>query len=215
MKNKVAIIVYHKNANKIYPEHWIEQFRKSIYDQTYDKFDIMEINYGMDDFRIFTDSSFLCLKKDSFVDVMNEMISACFKLGYKYVFNTNVDDFYSPIRVEKQLEALEAGYDLVSSNFALVDTSGGIMNTHEFQNLSINAELNKDHNIICHPVVAYSKKFWANNRYVPGEVPFEDLKLWQRSIADNKFIILPDTLCYHRIHGNMVSGENTNRNEII
>lgn len=204
---KVALICYHKNINKIYPHSWINKFRNSILDQTYKQFDIYELNYGGGEERIFKNSSYTSTKFNTFVDAMTFQLDMLFSKGYDYVFNTNSDDYFSLDRIEKQLVYLKKGYELVSSNFTLVEKDKEI-HSHRFHHLDIKRELQKGHNIICHPAVAYSKDFWRKNRYNASEIPFEDLKLWQRAINNSRFAILPDNLCYHRIHENSVCKSN-------
>lgn len=201
---KCALISYHKNASKIYPNNWIDKYRDSIINQTYKDFDIYECDYGAGSGRIFNSPYYLSKNFETFVDCMNFMITHCFDNGYDVVFNTNVDDYYSLDRIEKQLFCIKKGADLVSSNFCLVDENDNITHTHSFDKLNIRKEINRNHNIIAHPSVAYSKRFWNSNKYNPKEIPREDLFLWKRAIKENNFVILPDVLLYHRIHNNSV-----------
>jgi hypothetical protein len=54
-----------------------------------------------------------------------------------------------------------------------------------------------------------SKKFWEGNRYVPDEIPREDLLLWKRAVNNGyKFYIHPDELLFYRLHENQVTGNN-------
>lgn len=201
---KIALIVFHKNADKIYPKKWIDDFRDSILNQTNQNFDILELCYSDDYFNIFDNSIFTKTTYDNHAQAMNRLIDIAFDVySYDYAFITNVDDIYSLDRIEKQLPYLEQGYDIVSSNFSLFNDEG-VFHTHEFDKLDIKKELSKNHNVICHPVVAMSKNFWRSNRYYPHELPVEDLRLWQRSINSFRFIILPDVLCFHREHPNGV-----------
>lgn len=200
---KVALICYHKNIHKIYPHSWINKFRNSILGQTYKEFDIHELNYGGTHERIFKGSEFVSSFFENFVDAMSWQLDQLFESEYEYVFNSNCDDYFSLDRIEKQLVYLKNGYELVSSNFTLVEKEKEI-HTHRFHHLDIKRELQKGHNIICHPSVAYSKDFWRKNRYNSKEIPAEDLRLWQRAINNSSFVILPDNLCFHRIHENSV-----------
>ncbi len=213
---KIAVICYHKNAEKIYQKRWIEQYRNCILLQRYYGFDIMECNYGGGDFRIFggDDTFFFKEKSQTFVHCMNYLLNKCFnELGYDYVFNTNVDDLYSLDRISKQIDCLQDGNDLVASNFTLMNEKGKEYHRHSFQYLDIESELTKDHNIIGHSSVAYSKKFWGTgSKYNPAEIPYEDLKLWKRSVAKGDRIkILPEYLMYQRIHSNAVCRNENNR----
>lgn len=202
--SKIAVLVYHKNALRIYPEDWIIAFKQSIDKQTFVEFQIFEVNYGGDKFRIFPDSYFESVEMPTFVHALNYLLDKVFSSGYDYAFNTNVDDENDIGRIGAQLPFLIDGFDIVSSNFALVE-NGQIIKYQNFHELNIQEELNKNHNPICHPVIAYSKKFWESNRYVPEEIPFEDMNLWKRAIVTgSRFVILRDTLLYHRLHQNSI-----------
>lgn len=201
--SKIALLAYHKNIKNIYPSDWVEQYKHSILNQTHQDFDIFEQNYGGEKNRIFENSIFESIEMPTFVHALNYLMDKCFSSGYNYVLNSNCDDWFSLDRIEKQIPYLEAGYDLVSSNFALVQDNQ-IIKYHQFHNLNIQEQLDQNHNIICHPCAAYSRNFWTHNRYLPEEQPFEDIKLWQRAIKHSKFYIVEDNLLFHRIHPNSV-----------
>jgi len=207
---RIALIAYHKNIDKIYPKEWIDKFRDSILNQTYSEFDIYEVEYGGGENRIFENSIYESRPFENFVYAMNYLLDKCFKrLGYDYVFNTNVDDFYATNRIEKQLKFLKDGYDLVSSNFSLIDENDKEVHRHYFDKLNLGSELGRNHNIIAHPSVAYSRKFWLNTKgYNPNEIPYEDLKMWKREFKKNRFIIIEDNLLLHRVHEGAVCKSN-------
>lgn len=200
---KCAFIAYHKNAATIYDKKWLEEYKYSVLNQTYKEFEIFELNYGGDDFRIFENSNFHSKQFPTFVHGLNYLLDCLFFMGYDCVANSNCDDTYSLNRIEKQIEYIEDGYDVVANNFALVE-DGQIFHKHYFDKLDIATELSNNHNIISHPSIMYSKLFWTKNRYVPEQQPMEDLMLWQRAIKNSKFVILPDFLLYHRLHTNSV-----------
>lgn len=207
---KVALMSYHANVYELYPEDWLKDYSNSIKNQTFKDFDIFEVNYGQGFGMIFFKSIFQSKKFPTFVHCMNWMLDVLFKeKGYDYVFNSNVDDAYDPTWIDRTLTQIQKGYDIVSCNFKLFDERG-IFHTHNFQLLNIRNELRKNHNIICHPGVCYSKNFWLNNnRYDPQEIPYEDMKLWQRAINNNqRFYILPQHLVLHRVHNNSVCKSN-------
>jgi hypothetical protein len=201
---KTAIISYHKNINQVYERSWIEGYKRSILWQSKKNIPVFELNYGGSLERIFEDSYFESVDMPTFVHAMNYLIDKVFSGGYDCVFNSNADDLYHSEWVESTLDYIEAGYDLVSCNFHLFDNMG-ITHTHQFSELNIEKELGRNHNIICHPGVCYSKEFWSKNRYVPEEIPFEDRELWKRAIKNSKFIIQSEHLCYHRVHDNSVT----------
>src|SRR3972149_11493279 len=130
---KSGLIVYHKNIQQIYPANWIEKFKESILAQTYQDFEVYECNYGGDNFKIFKDSKFYLSTTEfkNFVEAMNFLLDHCFNNeNCDYVFNTNCDDYFSADRIEKQLIALNNGYDIVASNFALINEDGKETHRH-------------------------------------------------------------------------------------
>lgn len=201
---KIALLSYHSKADKIYPSEWVDQYKQSIINQTYKNFDIIESNYEGSDYRIFENSKFDSIKTTNFVDTINRLLDECFfELEYDFIFNSNVDDYFSLDRIEKQLPYLEKGFDIVSSNFCLVKDNI-IVRHHKFHDLDIYTNLSNNHNIIGHACVAYSRRFWENNKYVPEQQPLEDMMLWQRAIKNSRFIILEDNLLFHRLHSESV-----------
>ena len=207
---RVALMSYHKNLT-MYPESWIDEYRSSVLDQTYRKFDIYEVDYGASGNRIFQPKAYLNQTFESFNHVQNFLLDFLFDDGYDAVFNSNVDDKYSLSWIEKMVEQIKKGYDLVSCNFLLFDEERLIHKHENFHTLNIEKELAYDHNPICHPAVCYSRKFWERgNRYNPDDVANknEDMRLWQRAIKNSRFIILKENLCYHRIHQNSVCHSN-------
>lgn len=200
---KVALISYHKNAHKIYPQEWIEAYSNSILSQTVQP-DIHELCYGGTGL-VFWKSKFFKIKNfNTFVHAMNWMLDELFSDGYDCVANSNLDDVYDKEWIEKSIKYIGKGYDLVSCNFHLIDKDGKVYHTHNFEKLNIEEELKKNHNVICHPGVLYSKNFWERNRYIPEEIPFEDRELWKRAIKNSKFFIQPEHLVFHRVHDNSV-----------
>jgi hypothetical protein len=195
---KLAVIVFHSELTQ-YPKQWILDFSESILNQTYTDFDILELNYSGGEERIFASSIYEIIKLNNHAEAMNYLIDKAFASGYDFVFNANADDVFALDRIEKQLPYLEQGYDIVSSNFSLFNDKG-VFHTHRFDKLDIRRELERNHNVICHPVIAMSKHFWSYNRYKPELIPLEDMRLWQSSIRSFRFIILPDVLLYHREH---------------
>lgn len=220
---KLGVIFFHKNIRSIYQERWIDKCKETILNQTVGEFSIYEINYGEDDFSLFEDFKFvnphifLSEEKTNHAEAMNTIIDLAFEGGCDYVFNTNLDDYYELNRFEKQIEFLDQGYDIVSSDFCYVKEIEGSDVIINFLNIKkagdIESNLKKDNNIIAHPCVAYSKKFWESNRYNPEEIPSEDMLLWRRGIeAGFKFHICDEVLLNYRLHQNQVTGDNAHLN---
>src|SRR5574339_1108928 len=174
---KVGLICYHSNIYKIYPSSWIDKYRDSILNQTFKDFEIYEVDYSMGYDHIFNHSISFVDEFPTFVHTMNWILEVAFQ-DCDCVFNTNCDDYYNPKWIEYTLKQIRRGYDLVSCNFKLFNEKG-IYHVHNFELKNIKRELDRGNNIICHPGVCYSKRFWERgNRYIPEEIPREDLLLW-------------------------------------
>lgn len=200
---KIALFCYHANAKALYNDEWIQQYKNSILNQTYSDFAILEHNYDGGDFRIFKNSYFESVKMPSFVYALNYLLDKALNGGFDYCLNSNADDFYTLNRIEKQLPYLKSGFDIVSSNFSLVQDDK-VTKQNRFHEMNIAQQLSNNHNIVAHPCVGYSRKFIENNRYVPDEQPAEDMMLWKRTCGQYRFIILEENLLFHRIHNNAV-----------
>jgi len=215
---RCGVIFYHKNIFKIYNRRWVEKCVSSIIDQTIQDFTIYEVNYGGDGISLFSGIQnlrqkifFTNCEMNNHAEAMNFIIDIAFQNGEDFIFNTNLDDYYSLDRMEKQIEALEMGFDVVSSDFCYMREVEGEDEVFVHKNIlqfgSISENINKNHNIIAHPAVAFSKRFWSDNRYSPSEIPEEDLFLWKRAIDKGyKFYIHPEELLFYRIHQNQITG---------
>jgi hypothetical protein len=217
---KLGVIFFHSNIRFLYSDVWIEKSFRSMIDQTIGDFTIYEINYGGDTYTIFDgldiqqDKKFYSQKLENHAEAMNFIIDQAFEDGCEYVFNTNLDDFYSLNRIEKQLGFLNQGYDIVSSDFCYIKEIEGSDVVTRFLKIKkhgdIKSNLERKNNIIAHPCVAYSKKFWESNRYNPEEIPEEDMLLWRRGIESGfKFHICDEVLLNYRLHSNQVTGDNS------
>lgn len=203
---KAAVIIFHKNVQR-YPQEWVRQCVESLENQTFHGWiDVFELNYGCESVYVHPDSKIFSIELNTHAHAHNLLLDEVFKQDYDCAFNVNIDDYYAPTRFEKQMAAIEAGYDVVSSNFYRVDANNNVIGTFKFDHLDPVAEARKGHNIIAHPVCCYSRNFWLNcSRLNPAEIPADDFELWKRSYGKFKFTILPEFLLYQRIHDFNVS----------
>lgn len=206
---KVAVIFYHKNILDIYNRKWIDECVDSIKAQTFQKFDVFELNYGGDK-KMFAhgikrDYSHFNMVLGNHIEAMNFLYDYLFlECGYDIVFNTNMDDYYEPTRFERQIEAIEKGWQLVSSNFNYINETGLIKKMDMVKCGDIGRNLTKNHNVIAHPVVAIHKSFWTIK--YKNLIGYEDLDLWKRAYTHGKkMLILPDYLLNYRIHSNQIT----------
>lgn len=211
-----AVILYHANHEK-YPKKWVDDCMMSIRKQTKLQM-VIELDYNGGTTPIY-DGSYFFSKKLDYTEsdkatgrhtghslAHNWLCRKAVELGCDYVFNTNIDDFYHFERIEKQLEYLEQGYDVVSCNMTQIDEENRVLRQDIlFSQMDIKEHARKGHNIIAHPACAYSKNFIQNSGLLNAfEVPKDDFELWKRS-EKFKFVIAPYTMLYYRLHTNNVS----------
>ena len=219
---KKGVILFHSNIRNIYDYRWVSKSVDTMINQSDNDFIFYEINYGDDDESVIPEDcniekKFWSMKLSNYAEAMNFILDKAFEDGCDYVFNTNLDDYYDSSRVTSQLEMMiNEDYDILSSDFCYIeeqihnqivtDEIKFFIDIHRYG--SIKENLRISHNVIAHPAVCYSKKFWMdlNNKYDITKVPEEDMDLWIRSIERGyKFGIHKNVLLYYRIHGNQVS----------
>ena len=224
-----AIIIFHKNVLTYYKHKWIIKCLESIKNQTYQDFDIFELDYSDNNpvsvikhFDIMTDKKLFYynkpMKDHSYA--MNFLFDKVFlKHKYKYCFMVHIDDFYDLKRMEIQIKFLKKfQFDMISSNMYYIDENDNITkkfilsyryNPNDNINDIISYEqeyiktklLKLNDNIIAHPSVCYTKRFWLSIRPYKNIVPIEDFDLFKRASKKNlKIHIINKFLLYYRIH---------------
>jgi len=136
---------------------------------------------------------------------MNHILDKAFVMEKcDVVFNVNLDDIFHIERFALQLKAVEEGAELVSNNFQIIEEVNGVDILGKemiFHNLDIKAEQERGHNVLCHPSICYTGKFWRENKYYKtNELGFEDFTLWKKAVTKGVNIrILDQILCYYRM----------------
>jgi hypothetical protein len=210
---KKGVIVFHANIREIYKPAWIRKSIESMMDQTRSDLTYYEINYEGDDYSVLEnykcEKKFWSIKLSNHAHAMNFILDRAFE-DCDIVFNTNLDDYYHPQRVERQIEAMQQGYHLVSTDFCYIeekeigDVVTRMMNIPHQGDIGYNFFM-KNNNIIAHPSVCMNKEFWRTNKYDASLVPQEDFDLWKRAYQlGYKIHIIPQVLLYYRIHPKQV-----------
>jgi hypothetical protein len=203
---KSAVIIFHKNIDTYYPKEWWLKCYDTIRNQHNVTFDVFELDYGGTNRQTYECSFFRSENLGNHALAHNYLLDWVFSLDYDCAFNVNIDDWYALGRFETQLSWIEKGYDVVSSNFYRVNSDESVKQTFTFHNRDMVKEAQKNHNILAHPVLCYSRNFGLNaEKLIPSEIPADDFSLWKKSYGKFKFIILPDYLLFQRIHDNNVS----------
>jgi hypothetical protein len=188
---KCAVIMFHKNLKKIYKWRWINKSVTTILNQTYQNYDIFEINYGNEDYSIFSDIEtnkkihFYKESCETHTEAMMFLLDKCFnEYNYDIVFNTNLDDYYHKDRFTKQIKCINDGYKLCSTFMTYIteendddkimfewDSNRYGFNQNDFisKNNStyidienIKRQLDNNHNIFNHPNICYTKEYWQS-----------------------------------------------------
>jgi len=203
---KSAVIIFHKNIDTYYPKEWWMKCYDTIRNQYNVTFDVFELDYGGTNRQSYEGSFFRSENLGNHASAHNYLLDWVFSLDYDCAFNVNIDDWYALGRFETQLPWIEKGYDVVSSNFYRVNSDESVKQSFTFHNRDIVKEAQKNHNILAHPVLCYSRNFGLNaEKLIPSEIPADDFSLWKKSYSKFKFVILPDFLLFQRIHDNNVS----------
>ena len=103
---KVCCVIYHSKIFTTYKEDWIIKCLKSIYLQTYKRYDIIELCYDNSDNSLikmlknkglFNTNRLLFLNKEmkNNIEAENYIFNYAFnKLNYDVCININIDDYY-------------------------------------------------------------------------------------------------------------------------
>lgn len=219
-QSKHLVIFYHRDIVGLYKQHWIDKCILSIANQTMKDFDVLELNYSPTNGDQLVKipggryHHFYHIPMEDHTYAMNFCLDTAFnELGYEVVFNVNMDDYYAPNRFERQLEFLSRGYDLVSSDFCYIKENVASqedyvtlrLNILQYGDIQTNLLKNPPHNMIAHPCVAYTKRFWDAGLKYNNIKPMEDMDLWKRACLKGlRLGIVPEELLFYRRHENQI-----------
>lgn len=219
---KIGIIIYHKNLNNFINENIIEECLNSIRNQTFDIFDIIELDYGnnIESKSIITNfkQKKIFYKKpfNNHINAMNYLLNKCFnELEYDIIFNINLDDIYDIHRFEYQLrKIIMDDYVLVGSNYKIFknnkfgDINKDIKLTLDFESETdeqsyLKLKINKKKCIIPLSSVCFTKESWDIIKKIDKLPTLEMLLICKKIFSHNKKIhICKDFLLNYRIHDN-------------
>jgi len=221
---KLGVIIYHSNIYSIFKQRWVEKCLESIKKQSVQEYEVFELCYSAEKEQLWENSIYEHFPMLNHIEAMNHLLDKAF-MGHNcdIVFNVNLDDFYPLNRFKAQRDFLVNNPDalICSSDFQLIhDRQDGknnpqprhmIFESHDHEDdyyqvkrmsaLNLREELKNKHNIVCHPSVAYTKRFWEIFRYYDVKsIGKEDMVKWREVVENGVDIpIIPKVLCYHRI----------------
>jgi len=121
LKFKCAALVYHKNIFDIYQKKWITKCIDSITNQSFINYDILELNYGGTNLSLFpatigNKKYFWNRRFNNHHEARGFLLHKAFhEMGFDIIFNVQLDKFYHLDRFQYQVEAIQRGYDIISS----------------------------------------------------------------------------------------------------
>ena len=231
---KVCCVIYHSKIFSTYKEDWVLECLKSVYLQTYTKYDIIEMCYDQSDFSLirmlkdkglFKKNKLIFLNKECVDNIESEnyIFNYAFnKLKYDVCININIDDIYDNDRFMLQIKKIEEGYDIVSSDYKIFQNHEGEKYERE---VKISKEFKDDYEerlYYCKMMIekkvtlpfscfTFNKKSWN----LINKVMFPEQLYLCKNILSKKIKIhtCNKFLLYHRIHNKQIS--NIYKNKII
>jgi len=231
---KICCVIYHSKIFTTYKEEWILECLKSIYLQTYKKYDIIELCYDESDnslIKMFKEKGifktnrffFLNKKMENNIEAENYIFNYAFnKLNYDVCININIDDIYDNERFELQLKKIEEGYDIVSSNYKIFQNYEGEKYEREIKITKKFKDEYEERLFYCKMIIekkitipfssfTFTKKAW---NLVKKVLYPEPLYLCHNILSKKiKIHTCEKFLLYHRIHNKQYS--NIYKNQII
>jgi hypothetical protein len=231
---KICCVIYHSKIFTTYKEDWILECLKSIYLQTYKRYDIIELCYDDSDnslIKIFKDKGifrtnrlfFLNKKMENNIEAENYIFNYAFnKLNYDVCININIDDIYNNKRFQLQLKKIEEGYDIVSSNYKIFQNYEGEKFEREMKITKKFPDEYEERLFYCKMIIekkmtipfssfTFTKKAWNLIKKVLYPEP---LYLCHNILSKKiKIHTCEENLLYHRIHNKQYS--NIYKNKVI
>jgi len=189
----LGVVLFHKRVRNIYQIKWIEKCIQSIFRQTYQSFDIIELNYHTEQ-EEFLKNQFASLSPPEWNGRWTTIyqpcsdhsvaMNVCFDYvknqpsssgqSYVAIANVNLDDYYDSHRFELQMQQIRLGTHLVFSYFSHVREFHfpPLFDSVDQVVFKIEPKVDdRDHlvrqlrhtNIIAHPVVMLATSAWRSH----------------------------------------------------
>ena len=231
---KIGVIIYHKNIFSYVDSKIVFKCLESIDNQTFDEFDILELDYSdADQYQIsLMDVGFFKNNKKQFfrkecknhIQAMNFLLNKAFnELNYDIIFNINLDDVYDERRFEIQLrKTLIEGYSLVASNYNIfhikddIKTEKEVVIMREIDNVtdeqtSIKIKNSQNKCLIPLSSMCFTKDSWKAIKNIDYLPLLESLLICKKLFAAKQNIhICKEKLLQKRLHDNQVSAKYRN-----
>ena len=217
---KIGIIIYHSNLKNYISDNILNDCINSIKNQTFDLFDILELDYSNDIKSNKITSSFsqqiIYFKKyfKNHINAMNYLLNTAFnKLDYDIIFNINIDDIYNIHRFEYQLKKiLHDNYSVVASNYHIFNYNNiksiNIIPNIDVENEQVYLKIKLQQNKLIIPLSSFcfTKKSWNIIQKIDYLPTLESILICKKLFKSNcKLHICNESLLHYRIHDNQIS----------
>ena len=210
MKSVCFVSVVHQNVRG-----FLKEFLQSLYNQTYDSYDVILFNDGLNKKEIY---DYFPKFKFRIIDVVgspneirNQVISFLINSDYQYCVFGDADDFFENNRIEANIKLLK-NYDIVANDVHLVNSRGELLHKNYFSNRLSNLKLIDpdfifDKNIFGLGNTAIRISLLSDRLFVSENVLAVDWQIFSRILLmnDARAIFTNNTGIYYRQYdGNMI-----------
>ncbi len=222
MKPEISIIMPSYNY-----ERFIQKAINSVINQTFTNWELIIIDDGSKDSSIdlikqYDDNRivFLEQKNKGVSYTLNKALSLS---QGKYICFLDADDKYHPHKLEKQLDFMVSGYDIVTTMVEAINENGMSSEAEHFTKLWNNFDkteiFNKDvifhfleRNYICKSSVMIKKSFFDHyGTFNVKLITAYDLDLWLNMLKTARITRIDEILTYYRWHGKNETSKNNTR----
>lgn len=215
VKPKVSIILPCYNGEK-----YLQECLKSIYNQSFQNFELLFINDGSNDkskeiVNNFKDSRLVYMENQKNIGITASLNKAITKAKGKYIARIDTDDIMAEERLKLQVSFLDKHYNygLIGSSYELIDQYGMVLNRIDLPKFDKELKLEMlFKNQIMHPGVIMRTDLALKFNYSDEFKYCEDYNLWTKISKVSKIANLPEYLLSYRIHNDNISIVN---NEIM
>ncbi|MGV0939089.1 glycosyltransferase family 2 protein [Empedobacter sp. ULE_I140] len=184
-------------------EKYLAQAIDSVINQSFQEWNLLLIDDGSNDQSLNIAKEYE--KKDDRIKVYSDGLNK--NLGYrlnqipslvstKYLARMDADDIMHPLRLQKQIEALEKHpeIDVLGTNAYSIDENNNVVGIR----LDTNCGYLVDVHHFIHPTIMAKTEWFKNNPYDVKAIRLEDAELWFRTKNMNTFKMLSEPLFFYR-----------------
>jgi glycosyltransferase involved in cell wall biosynthesis len=226
---KVSIVIPAYNHEK-----YVRECVQSVFDQTYQDFEIIITDDGSSDETVnvikeFDDSRILLYTHANNKGVCTAINNCIQKAAGEYIAVLNSDDIWEPTKLEKQVKYLDSHPEIgaVFTKVAFIDEASDLIGFEKFQHSRTFEKENRSRyewlnyfffsgNCLCHPSILIRKKCHEDvGLYNKRMFNLHDLDMWVRLCFKYEIHILDEKLVCFRIRaGEANAGADTMPNRI-